>query len=229
MVLGVVTFFVIARAIGGTNNLFDNLRAATQNVPEANLTRAKIPKPVFFSFLFIPLSVGMFPHIFQHWLTARSANSFKLPVVMHPIFIMIVWVPCVLIGVWASSPDSGIEAGTPDNEVLASLVRVHAGSILGGLLTAGILAAIMSSLDSQFLAVGTMFTEDMLVHYAGQERFSSSQTLTFARVFVVAVVVITFILSLVLPRAVFDLGLWVVQRVHRAVPLGVRQPSTGGG
>ena len=53
--------------------------------------------------LLIPLSVGMFPHLFQHWLTAKSASSFKLPVVAHPIFIMIVWVPCVLIGIWATT------------------------------------------------------------------------------------------------------------------------------
>ena len=30
----------------------------------------------FVTYLFIPLSVGMFPHLFQHWLTAKSAKSF---------------------------------------------------------------------------------------------------------------------------------------------------------
>jgi SSS family solute:Na+ symporter len=81
-------------------------------VSEANFSRLKIPKPVYFSFLLIPLSVGMFPHVFQHWLTARSARAFKLPIVMHPIFIMIVWMPCVLLGVWASAATSGIRHGS---------------------------------------------------------------------------------------------------------------------
>ena len=58
---------------------------------------------MFFTYMLIPLSVGMFPHLFQHWLTAKSAESFKVPVVLHPLFIMIVWVPCVLIGVWATT------------------------------------------------------------------------------------------------------------------------------
>ncbi len=208
MVLGLLTFVVVANAIGGGDGLFENMRNASQAVSEANLTRAKIPKPIFFSFLFIPLSVGMFPHVFQHWLTARSAATFKLPIVMHPVFILIVWFPCVLIGIWASSPLSGIPAGTDENTVLAELVRLHAGPVLGGLLTAGILAAIMSSLDSQFLCIGTMFTKDILLHYWGETQFTDRQTVVFARYFIVAIVVATFLLSLVLPRAVFDLGLW---------------------
>ena len=114
MLLGVVTFFVIADAVGGKDNFLENLQSATQQVqahkPEM-LTRGGLSKWVFFSFMLIPLSAGMFPHIFQHWLTAKSADSFRLPVILHPLLIMIVWVPCVLVGVWATSatvngPDS---------------------------------------------------------------------------------------------------------------------------
>ncbi|MDA1055398.1 MAG: sodium:solute symporter family protein [Planctomycetota bacterium] len=208
MALGVVTFFVIAKAIGGTDNLFENLVIATKQVPEIQLARAKIPKPVFFSFLLIPLSVGMFPHIFQHWLTARSANAFKLSIIVHPIFIMIVWVPCVLLGIWASGPESGIPPGTDENAVLGMLVQTHAGPVLAGLLTAGILAAIMSSLDSQFLCVGTMFTEDILLHNRSGEQLNEQQVVRAARGFIIGVVGLTYVLSLILPRSVFDLGLW---------------------
>jgi len=207
MVLGVITFVTIANAIGGTDNFFENLKRATESISEAHRSRERIPKPVFFSFLLIPLSVAMFPHVFQHWLTARNAKAFKVPIVVHPIFIMIVWLPCVLVGAWASSPISGIPTGTPENEVLATLVRTHAGHVLGGLLTAGILAAIMSSLDSQFLCMGTIFTEDIVVHYSREERFTERQVVLTARVFIVGIVVVTFVLSL-FPRAVFDLGLW---------------------
>ncbi len=207
MVLGVLTFVTIANALGGTGNFIENMRRATQAVSDVQLSREKIPKSVYFSFLLIPLSVGMFPHIFQHWLTARSAKAFKLPIVMHPIFIMIVWLPCVMLGVWASAPTSGIPQGTPENDVLAMLVQMKAGPWLGGLLTAGILAAIMSSLDSQFLCVGTIFTEDMVLHYGGQRRFSERQVVLLARLFVIGIVVLTYVLSL-FPRAVFDLGLW---------------------
>jgi SSS family solute:Na+ symporter len=207
MLLGIVTFAVIANEIGGTDSFIRNLQNASAAVSEANRSRAKIPPPVYASFLLIPLSVAMFPHVFQHWLTARDAKAFKLPIVMHPVFIMVVWVPCVLLGAWASAPGSGVPPGTPENQVLATLVKQHAGPVLGGLLTAGVLAAIMSSLDSQFLCVGTIFTEDIVVHYGGPSRFSDRQTVFMARCFVATVVLVTFLLSL-FPRAVFDLGLW---------------------
>jgi SSS family solute:Na+ symporter len=214
MILGVVTFVVIANSIGGTESFAENLKIASTQADASLIARAKIPKTVFFSFLLIPLSVGMFPHIFQHWLTARSAEAFKLPIVVHPIFIMIVWVPCVLLGIWASGPASGIaeqlaamDPHDRGNAVLGALVSTHTGPLLGGLLTAGILAAIMSSLDSQFLCLGTMFTEDILRR--GQDDAQDDKaTVRHARGFVIAVVVATYLLSLILPRSVFDLGLW---------------------
>jgi len=221
MILGLVTFFVIARALGGTSNLLHNLQHATQAVPEVKLTRELIPKPVFFSFLLIPLSVGMFPHVFQHWLTARSAAAFKLPIVLHPIFILLVWLPCVLLGVWANSPSSGIPAGTNENLVLGMLVQQHAGPVLGGLLTAGILAAIMSSLDSQFLCVGTMFTEDVLLHRRADEPEDDRSTVLAARCFIVGVVAVTYVLSLLLPQSVFDLGVWSFSGFTGLFPLAV--------
>ncbi len=202
MVLGLVTFVTIANALGGTSDFVENLKNATAAVPEAQLTRAKLTPAKYFSFLLIPLSVAMFPHVFQHWLTARSARTFKLPIIMHPLFIMIVWAPCVLIGIWAAG--SGLEFAGP-NQVLATLVKTHATPLVGGLLTAGILAAIMSSLDSQFLCLGTMFTEDVVRNVFPD--MSDKSLVWSARLFVIAIVGITFVLSL-FPRAVFDLGLW---------------------
>ena len=40
--------------------------------------------------------------------------------------------------------------------------------VLIGLLTAGVLAAIMSSLDSQFLCRERIFTNDIVIHRAGK-------------------------------------------------------------
>lgn len=205
MCLGVLTFVTIANGIGGSDSFIDNLRAATESASKDHLSRVRVPKSVYFSFLLIPLSVAMFPHVFQHWLTARSASTFKLPIVVHPVFIMIVWVPCVLVGVWATG--AGLESAKP-NQVLALLVHKYSGEFLGGLLTAGILAAIMSSLDSQFLCLGTMFTHDIVLHYSAKHRFSDGQIVMMARLFIVAIVAVTFILSLFSPAGVFEMGVW---------------------
>lgn len=180
-------------------------------------------KLVFFTYFFVPLSVGMFPHLFQHWLTARSASTFKLPVVAHPLFIMIVWVPCVLVGVWATSATLNgapmFPPHFPANAVLAAMVKKMTSPVLAGFLTAGILAAIMSSLDSQFLCIGTMFTEDIVVHYGGKDRFSDKQVVLLARLFIISVVAITYGCSLLEPRRVFTLGVWCFSGFSSLFPI----------
>ncbi len=183
----------------------------------------RMPMLMFITYMFIPLSVGMFPHLFQHWLTARNAESFKLAVVCHPVFICIVWLPCVLIGVWATSATLDgrplIPAHFNINAVLPYMVSNFSGPFLAGLLTAGVLAAIMSSLDSQFLCLGTMFTEDVVVHYGGKNRFSDRQVVIIARAFIIAIVAITYFLSLAEPRRVFTLGVWSFSGFSSLFPL----------
>ena len=221
MVLGILAFHVIATQLGGEETLLENLRKVTSAVPENKVTRLEMSRMRFFTYLLVPLSVGMFPHLFQHWLTARSAGSFKLPVVAHPIFIMIVWVPCVLIGIWATS--SLIPAKPPlpsnPNAILPFLVKTQTGPLLGGLLAAGILAAIMSSLDSQFLCLGTIFSNDMVTHYYGREKISDRGQILLARIFIVAIVAITYLLSLFPQRGVFNLGVWCFSGFASLFPL----------
>ncbi len=166
-----------------------------------------IPFVTFVTYLFIPLSVGMFPHLFQHWLTARSAKSFRLTVIAHPLCIMVVWVPCVLVGAWASGV---LPPGIPPPAVLSAMLNLLVGDpVLIGLLTAGVLAAIMSSLDSQFLCLGTIFTNDIVIHRAGENKYSDKQIIFIARCFIVVIVAVTYGLAMLAKNAnVFDLAIW---------------------
>jgi len=223
MAMGVLAFILISKALGGLPAAIEQANAAhlVRTPTEMEITtkggsfvrEVGIPPLMFLSYMFIPLSVGMFPHLFQHWLTAKSARSFKLMVIAHPIFIMIVWVPCVLIGLWATGSEAGVPP-LPDAKVGAVLsimikVMVHDPVVIG-LVTAGILAAIMSSLDSQFLCLGTMFTNDIVLHKAPAGKYSEKKIILIARVFIVAIVAFTLGLSLWLKdqQNVFDLAIW---------------------
>ena len=221
MVLGIVTFYVIADRLGGKDGFMANLQALAESVPEERVTRSEMSKTKFFTYLLIPLSVGMFPHLFQHWMTAKSANSFKLPVVCHPVFIMIVWVPCVLVGIWATGNLIPPKPPLPSNPntILPFLVKTQTGQILGGFLAAGILAAIMSSLDSQFLCIGTMFNNDIVTHYKGKENVSDSQQVLMTRLFIIGIVAVTYLLSLGNVRSVFAMGVWCFSGFSALFPI----------
>ena len=217
MVMGILAFYLISDRLGG-------LGAAIEQAKESHKVRTLssggevgTSQLTFLSYMFIPLSVGMFPHLFQHWLTAKSAKSFKLTVVAHPICIAIVWVPCVLIGVWATRI---FPSGIPSGAILAKTVGVLVKDpIIVGLVTAGILAAIMSSLDSQFLCLGTMFTNDIVLHNSKKE-YTDKQILSMARGFIIAIVIVTYIAALLLyERSVFDLAIWCFSGFAALTPL----------
>lgn len=213
MVMGLVAFLVITRALGGPVAATEMLEAKSEEAASRMARQGLLGKLQFLTYCFIPLSVGMFPHLFQHWLTARRGSNFKLTVVAHPICIMITWVPCVLLGMWAAGvlplPQEGVPgSGTDPNKVLPMMVSRFSGEALAGLIGAGILAAIMSSMDSQFLCLSSLFTNDIVAHHLGKDRLSDRRRVLLGRGFVIAIVAISYSIGLTNTQSVFDLGVW---------------------
>lgn len=204
MILGAVTFFVIVRELGGLANVMEQI---SENHPELLVRGEKIKFWKMTTYLCLPLSVGMFPHMFMHWLSAKSARTFKYPIIFYPLCLAVVWVPSVLLGVMGSIDFAGLQ-GPAANSVLIDMVAKYAPGVLGGLLAAGVFAAIMSSLDSQSLSLGTMFTQDIVKYYGYGNKISERQQVLFGRVFVLLILGITFVLSQVADRSIFKLAIW---------------------
>ena len=204
LALGFIAFWVIVDKLGGLSSAMSRLAATHPDL----LVRGDHIKPLqLLTYTCIPLSVGMFPHMFIHWLTAKNARSFRPTIAFYPICITIVWVPSVLLGVLAhlDFPDLGAGAA---NSILARMIDLHAPGLLAGLLAAGVFAAIMNSFDSQVHAVGTMFTQDIVRHYGFHDRMTESQQILVGRLFMVGILVVTYLLSLVTTRSIFKLGVW---------------------
>jgi SSS family solute:Na+ symporter len=202
--LGFIAFWVIISKLGGLSAAMTRLAASHPDM----LVRGGHIKPLeLLTYTCIPLSVGMFPHMFIHWLTARSAASFRPTLAFYPICIAIVWVPSVLLGVLARLDFPNLPpAGA--NSVLVKMIDLHAPGVLAGLLAAGVFAAIMNSFDSQVHSVGTMFTQDIVRHYGFNDRMSERDQILVGRLFMVGILVVTFLLSRVTDRSIFKLGVW---------------------
>jgi len=215
MVLGAVTFAVILRSSGGLRE------ALSQVAPELLHHGERIPAAQLLSYTLIPLSVGTFPHIFLHWLTARSPQSFRLPVVAYPLCLVVVWVPSVLLGVLGSADVPGLE-GPAANSVLIRMIDLHAPEVLAGLLAAGVFAAVMSSLDSQVLALSMLFTRGLArLPAARRLGWNEGREIFAGRLFVGLILGGTFLLSLVTERSIFRLGVWSFTGFAALLPLVV--------
>ena len=158
------------------------------------------------TYLCIPLCVGMFPHIFSHFLTAKDVGTFRYAVILYPLCIAVVWIPSVLLGILGNVDVPGLQ-GAQANNVLIQMIHIHAPGVLAGFLGAGVFAAIMSSLDSQSLAIGSMFTHDIVGHYR-REAFSERQRVWVGRLFVSGVLCVTYLISLIATPSIFRLAVW---------------------
>ena len=204
MLFGAAALAVVVHKMGG-------LPAALQRVAQVDpgllVREGRVGKLELLSYTCIPLSAGMFPHLFIHWLTAQRASYFRYTISLYPVCIAFVWVPSVLLGVLAAAELPGVPASA-SSSVILRLITTHAPGILAGLLAAGVFSTCMNSLDSQILALGTMFTHDIVRHYGFHDRMTARQELVAGRIFVTALLALTFVLSLLTTRSIFKLGIW---------------------
>ncbi len=169
------------------------------------------------SFLLIPLCTGAFPHLYSHWLSAKSARAFRPAIIGYPLLIAAVWFPSVTLGAMAR-----LDFAPPlDGPVLVKLILGHTGDLLTGCLAAGVFAAIMSSLDSQILALGAMFTEDIVRHYGWGGELTEQREVWFGRLFVLAFLALAFFFSQIASQSIFALGTWALTGFVGLLPLFV--------
>lgn len=254
LVLGFAACYTIAQKLGGPVNAtkmviehnptrlkrdvtpedrakYEKDLAAFKADPKAAVIKPAEPRAAskveFTTYLFIPLSVAMFPHLFQYWLTARSARKFRLSIIGQPLLIMVIWAPCVIIGIWATSAIVNGQPVIPPefaeaNKILPLMVKKLSSPLLGALLAGGIFAAVMSSLDAQFLSLGSMFTNDIVARYARPGRFSEKQLVLVGRLFIIVIVAVSYWLGLTYAgkrQGVFALGVWCFAGFASLFPL----------
>jgi solute:Na+ symporter, SSS family len=228
--LGAVAVIVVGSAMGGFGASMQAISESQELSPL--LARDRTSQAAFFSYMFIPLATIAMPHICMICLTAKRMSHFKPTVILYPICITAIWLPMVFLGVVANratevpeirakvearetlaregatlapAEQARLRAATVADDVVVRLLEFYAPLWLVGILGAGILAAVMSSTDSQILGLSTMFTEDLLAHYGGKAYLSEAAQVLAARTFVVVMTIVAYGFALVVPEAIFGL------------------------
>jgi solute:Na+ symporter, SSS family len=230
LAFGLLALIVIGAGMGGFSHAMSAMLDSPAEAPL--LTRERVSPWLFFSYTFIPLSTIAFPHIGIFCLTARRLSHFKHTVLIYPICMIAIWMPCVFLGVVANRASevpairekleartmlamsaSGMDDVTRDrlrreasgDDVMLHLVEFYAPIWIVGLLGASVMAAVMAS-DSQILALSTMFTEDVFTYYEGTARFGERAQVHTGRAFVVILTLVAYVIALRAPQSIFDLA-----------------------
>ncbi len=217
-----VAFVLVAEGLGG-------FAAATARVAEhAPQLLERGDRPIFSTAswgswaLAISLTVIAFPHMLVRIFAARDANALKNACRLYPPSLLLLWLPAVLFGVWGAAAVPGLEGAASDG-IFPLLVQAHGGVLLRGLALAGILAAVMSTLDAQFLTLSSMLTRDVLRRIAPS--IDARSEVRFARAFVLVLAVVTWVIVLLQPASIFRIASFAFSGYVMLVPtlyLGLR-------
>lgn len=153
----------------------------------------------------IPLSSIMFPHMAIMCFSAQKVTAFKRTVVLYPLAILMIWLPCVFLGVLGFATLGKVS--DPDG-ILLLMLEQYAPAWLAGILGAGIISAVMGSDAHQVLALSTMFTKDIYQHYGGREKYGEKAAVHFARAFIVVVTIAAYVVALKLKdkQGIFEIA-----------------------
>lgn len=213
LLFGVAAYFAVMSEVGGLSSAMERLRSDHSGMADFGSGRFAVLQ--MGSFLVLPLCTGAFPHLYGHWLSAGGAHTFRLAIIAYPILVAAIWFPSVVLGAVGR-----LQFEPPlDGPILVKLIVANTGEVLAGCLAAGVFAAIMSSLDSQILALGAMFTQDIVRHYGFHGRLREDRQVWFGRLFVLGFLALTFACSLLVSQSIFALGTWALTGFAGLLPM----------
>ena len=205
----VVVFGFGASVAGGWGAVMDNARALpgylnlTQGYDVATGTAATYSTLSIASTLAWGLGYFGMPHILLRFMAARKESELKMSRRIASIWVVISMAVAVLIGIvgLGMSKVGAIPTleGSDSETVLVKIAELLASkgwifAIIAGVILAGVLAATMSTADSQLLAAASGVTEDILKAKLGVKLEAKKQML-IARIAVIAISLIGIIVA----------------------------------
>lgn len=199
----VVAFFAIADGLGGPAAATEAVRRAAPELL-AKGDRPRFAPGEWASWgLAISLTVIAFPHMLVRIFAARDATALKNSCRLYPLALVLLWLPAVMFGVWGAAAVPGLQ-GRESDRIFPLLVQAHTGGVMQGLCLAGVLAAVMSTLDAQLLTLGSMLGRDVVRRLA--PRLPERHEVAVCRAFLVVLAVATYAVVLLEPASIFDIA-----------------------
>jgi len=140
----------------------------------------------------------MFPQLYQRLCAAESDESIGKMATMYPAVAWLAFIPPILIGAMGHLSHPDLDRAGSDN-ILPTMIMEVGGDWLGGLVLVAGLAALMSTMDSQLLATGSLVSRDLI-----REEKQGKRT---REAVIVSLSVLGLILSLWSELSILDLGL----------------------
>ena len=209
----IITGFIMMAALGGPGDAVQKVQNFGQRAMSGefgDVMREKFLGNQSYSIMSVisALSWGLgyfgMPHILVRFMGIRSNKEITLSRRVATVWVTIAFIGAVVIGSFASvylNPLLPAEAN--ESVVIATIMQTYQ-PFIGGIFLCAILAAAMSTADSQLLVAASAFTEDFCQTLLGK-KFEAKTTVFVSRVTVFAIAAVAFLLSLNENSSIFGL------------------------
>ena len=144
------------------------------------------------------------PHILVRFMGIRSNREIKISRRIAIGWVTIALIGAVAVGAFATAfLVPGLEVSKAETVIIESINRIYP-AFIGGICLCAILAAAMSTADSQLLVAASAFTEDFCQTILNK-KFDQKTTMLVSRLTVFAIAIIAFFLSLNENSSIFGL------------------------
>ena len=204
-ILMLLAMLVISHNLGG----FMEANQQTYQLEPQLFSRAGVndffTKKKWFSFMALwSLTLPMFPQMFMRFYTSRTAKSLKISTILYPLVAGILFICPVMIGMWGHIAFPGL-LGKAADQILPMMLTKYTPVWLTAVIMVGALAAFMSTLDSQLLALSSIITRDIYLSYIRPQASVREQTL-IGRILIVILAIIGLIIAYQPPSTIFALA-----------------------
>lgn len=151
--------------------------------------------------------LGGFPHLDARFMAVRSDSDRRSAIIVASVWGVLTSTGAVLLGLLARVIDGAPHAIVADREmVLPFMVLKHLPGLLGGILLAGALAAMMSTASSQIVVASSTVAQDVYAEVLKKsEEISEKAQLRVSRLATLAVGVIGLLIALGTSNLVYTL------------------------
>ena len=183
IILMLIAVIVIADSMGGITAAHNNVYEIQPDLfSREGVGNAFPPKKWFSLLIFWFFCIPMFPQIFMRFYIAKDIDNLKKSALLYGLIPVFISVLPVIIGVLGHSSFPGL-VGNETDQILPKMLAFHTPEWFGGLVMTGALAAFMSTLDSQLLALGTIVTRDFVLPF--RKKMGLNSQVLVGRVWVV--------------------------------------------
>ena len=197
--------FLIAKDLGGltkANQLAKELVPSlfSDSGVDGHFTAKKWFSLIVFWFFCVP----MFPQLFMRFYIAKDVSHLKKSAILYAVIPIFISILPVMIGVWGhiSFPDL---VGKESDQILPMMLVEHTTDWFAAIVMTGAIAAFMSTLDSQLLALSTMITRDFIIPFK-KEAIGFKREVFTGRILVGVIALVGLLIAFNPFDTIFDMG-----------------------